>query len=85
MTRTIILTADKLAALRGKGQTYDHASTPGEMVRLLRDGSGYGPLPVAANQIVLSDADLDLIEQGTEGVVVADTSGATGWTVRKAS
>jgi hypothetical protein len=80
--RTITLTTGQLADLRGKGQTYDRSSTPGDIVRLLRDSSGYRPLPGATNQIVLSNADLDLIEQQPEGLVVADTTGTTGWTMR---
>lgn len=79
--RTITLSADQVAALRGKGQAFADPGEIGDMVRLIRDGSGYGPLPRAGNEIVLSDADLDLIEQ-PEGLVVADTTGLTGWTVR---
>lgn len=80
--RTITLTTAQLADLRGKGQTYDDNGGIEDIVRLLRDGSGYSPLPGATNQIVLTDADLDLIEREPEGLVVADTTGTTGWTVR---
>lgn len=83
--RTIILTSGQLADLRGRGQTHDDSGGIEDVVRLLRDGSGYRPLPGATNQIVLSAADLDLIEQEPEGLAVADTTGRTNWTVRVAS
>lgn len=80
--RTITLSADQVAALRSKGQAFADPGEIGDMVRLIRDGSGYGPLPGASNEIVLSDADVDLIEQQPEGLVVADVTRTTGWTIR---
>jgi hypothetical protein len=83
------LTRDQIDALRGKGQTYfDDGSFGG--VRLMRDTSGYSPLlggdgRPCSNQVVLSEADLDVIEQHPEGLVVADVTRATGWTVQVAA
>lgn len=42
-------------------------------------------VPAPQPSVVLSAANLDLIEQQPEGMVVADTTGATGWAVRVAS
>jgi hypothetical protein len=40
--------------------------------------------PAPQPSVVLTDADLDLIEQEPEGLVVADTERTTGWTIRMA-
>lgn len=41
-----------------------------------------GRIPAPQPSVVLSDADLDLIERESEGLVVADAARTTGWTVR---
>jgi hypothetical protein len=86
--RTITLSGDQILLLRVKGQAF--STTAGARIRLMRAGSGYSPMIAGdgqpcSDQIVLSPADLDLIERQPGGLVVADEIGTTDWTVRVAS
>ena len=71
-----------MAALRSKGQAYDNTDNVEGIARLIRSSSGYGPLPGAGNQVVLSDADLDVIERQPGGLAVTCTDGPSGWMIR---
>lgn len=77
----IALTRDQFAELRGKGQTFAGYDYDQYGIRLVREGGGYGPLPGATNQVLLTDDDLDLIEAEPEGLVAADTLGENGWRI----
>lgn len=79
--QTITLTGFALNALR-HGREVVVADSGGQPVAVRAEGAGQeewsGP------EVELSRADLDLIES-PDGLVVADTTGTTGWTVQVAS
>ena len=83
--QTITLTREQMAQLRGVG---DIAVGEWPTARLIRDGSGHTPLmrgdgEPCRDQVLLSDAELDLIEaQPEKGLGVADVARTTGWTIR---
>nr|WP_221374461.1 hypothetical protein [Actinoplanes polyasparticus] len=78
--RTITLTSEQMTVLRNGGHTFDRGL--GHSVRLVAAGGPYSPLPGSDAEVVLSAADLDLIEGRPEGLVVANTLRTTDWTVR---
>lgn len=88
MTNILTLTSAQVERLRTVGDTAVRAGNT--MVRVLRDGSGYSPLIAGdgrpcPDQLVLSTTDLDVIEREPDGLVCADATRTTGWTVRVAS
>lgn len=83
--RTIILTRVAFDKLHENRATVALADSEGQRVFLFTkqvwpSDRHPGPQP----SVVLSPTDLDLINQ-PEGLVVADTTGTNGWTVRVAS
>jgi hypothetical protein len=81
--RTITLPRVAFDRLRESRATFALADSEGQRVFLFTkivwpSDRHPGPQP----SVVLSPADLDLIEQQPEGLVVADTTGTTGWTMR---
>jgi hypothetical protein len=81
----LALTGDQLSALQGKGQTFAGYDYDKGGIRLTRDGSGYSPLPGASNHIVLTSADLDVIQSRPEGLIATDTLGEKSWRVTASS
>ena len=81
--RTIVMTDEGLDSLRTGIITVRASDNTGRPVVLFPQQawpSERRPAPVPS--VVLSAADLDLIEQQPEGLVVADVTRTTGWTIR---